>query len=125
LRFHLARLGTRNVGMWSVDSGFADLRRILGIESRGAWTLFRFRVFCLFPGTYLPPTLFLVALLGVPIWVFGCARDRPALRVFALLWPLSYLVLLFVALDYVSAKYFVPFLAFTSFLLAAVFWLAE
>jgi hypothetical protein len=57
--------------------------------------------------------------------VARCARAHPALRAFAVLWPVSYLVTNFVVLDYVSAKYFVPFLAFTAFLLAGLVWRAQ
>jgi hypothetical protein len=41
------------------------------------------------------------------------------------LWPAAYLLLNFVALDFVTERYFIPFLGFSAFLLAGVVWLAE
>jgi hypothetical protein len=59
------------------------------------------------------------------VWAFGCARRAPAVGAFAVLWPAAYLLSNFVGLDYVSAKYFVPFSAFTAFALGALVWLAR
>jgi hypothetical protein len=78
------------------------------------------KIFYLFPRRYLPGALFVAGFLGVPFWVRASARTRPALAAFAVLWPLSLLLLDFVVLDYISAKYFVPFLACTAFLVAGV-----
>ena len=125
LRYTARRVGARTAGLWDIDSGFPELRRLLGIETHGQWTLFCFRIFWLYPVRHLPMGLFFVAFLGIPVWVFRCARGAPALRAFAVLWPASYVLTNFIALDYVSSKYFVPFLAFTAFLLAGLVWLAE
>jgi hypothetical protein len=118
LRFTAGRVGAGTGGMWAVDTGFADLRRILGIATPMQWRLFCMKIFYLFPRRYLPGALFVAGFLGVPFWVRACARTRPALAAFSVLWPLSLLLLDFLVLDYVSAKYFVPFLAFTAFLVA-------
>ena len=118
LRFTAGRVGAGTGGMWAVDTGFADLRRILGIATPLQWRLFCMKIFYLFPRRYLPGALFVAGFLGVPFWVRACSRTRPALAAFAVLWPLSLLLLDFVVLDYVSAKYFVPFPAFTAFLVA-------
>src|ERR1051325_1837952 len=122
LRFTASRVGAGRGGMWSVDTGFAAVRRILGVEPRAQGTLFGMRIFYLFPRHYLPLALFVGGFVGVPIWVAGCARTRPALAAFAVLWPASSLLLNFTVLDYVSTKYFIPFLAFTAFLVAGVLW---
>ncbi|HJQ84987.1 MAG TPA: glycosyltransferase family 39 protein [Candidatus Binatia bacterium] len=119
LRYTLRRVGARSGGLWSVDSGFADLRRLLHVETPWAWTRFCFDIFHLYPARRLPMALFWLAFLGLPLWVFRCARAHPAVRAFAVLWPLGWLLANFVGLDYVSSKYFVPFLPFTAFLLAA------
>jgi 4-amino-4-deoxy-L-arabinose transferase-like glycosyltransferase len=125
LLFQLGRIGTQHVGMWSIDSGFADLRRLAGIDT--PWQL-AVRSFVDFYDTdvqILPLALFVLALFAVPIWVVGCARPRPALRAFAVLWPASYLFVNFVALDFVSLRYFVPFVAFSAFLVSGWVWLVQ
>jgi 4-amino-4-deoxy-L-arabinose transferase-like glycosyltransferase len=125
LFFQIGRIGTQHVGMWSIDSGFADLRRLAGIDT--PWQL-AVRSFIDFYDTdvqTLPVSLFVLALLAVPIWVLGCARTRPALGAFAVLWPASYLLVNFVALDFVSLRYFVPFVAFSAFLVSGWVWLAQ
>jgi membrane protein implicated in regulation of membrane protease activity len=73
----------------------------------------------------VPIGLFVASLLALPIWVLGCARSRTALRAFALLWPASFFYVNFVALDFVTPRYFTPFLAFSAFLLAGWVWLAQ
>jgi len=123
VRFQIERLGTRTAGMWVIDPGFAELRRLFHIESRGQWAVFCFKVFCLYPQTYLPAAFFVIAFVGIPIWTGRCAGGNRALGAFTVLWPVASLAFNFVAMEYVSAKYFVPFLAFTAFLLAAVVWL--
>lgn len=125
VRYTVERVGARQSGLWDIDSGFPELRRLLGIETRGEWTWFCFKNFWYFPEYHLPLLLFVVAFLGVPIWVARCARSHPALRAFVVLWPAAALFTNFVALDYVSAKYFAPFLAVAAFLLAGVLSLAE
>jgi hypothetical protein len=126
LRFQVVeRIAARRASMWSVDSGFGELRRFVGAEGPGGWALYSLRNFCLFPQTYLPLVFLAISLAGVPIWALGCARSRPALQAFSVLWPAAYLLLNFVGLDFVSAKYFIPLLAVASFLLAGVLWLAQ
>ncbi len=125
LRFQVRRVGTRKVGMWSIDSGFSDMRRLTGIATPWQLAVSSFKSFYEFPGTYVPMTLFVASLLGVPIWIARWGRSRPALVAFAALWPASYLALNFVALDFVTPRYFIPFLAFSAFLIAGLVWLAE
>jgi 4-amino-4-deoxy-L-arabinose transferase-like glycosyltransferase len=125
LLFQIGRIGTQRVGMWSIDSGFTDLRRLAGIDT--PWQL-AVRSFIDFYDTdvqVVPVTLFVLALLALPVWVLGCARSRPALRAFAVLWPASYLFVNFVGLDFVSLRYFVPYVAFTAFLVSAWVWLLQ
>ncbi|MGH7789711.1 MAG: ArnT family glycosyltransferase, partial [Candidatus Binatia bacterium] len=125
-RFQLVeRLGTRAAGMWSIDSGFGDLRRAAGVETPAQWALVSFKDFQLLPDTPLPLVLSALAVPGMAAWVLRCARGAPAVRAFAVLWPLSYLLLNFVAMDYVSAKNFAPFIAFTAFLLAGLLSVAQ
>jgi hypothetical protein len=59
----------------------------------------------------------------LPIWIAGPGRSRPALRALAILWPASWLLVNFGAVDFTSARYFVPFLAVSSFFLAGIAWL--
>jgi hypothetical protein len=125
LRFQLERIGTRQVGMWSIDSGFVEMRRMGGIETPWQWAVSTFRSFYQVQVETLPIVMFIGGLLAVPIWVLGCARTRPAMQVFAVLWPVSYLLLDFVLLDFVSPRYFVPFLAFSAFLSAGWIWLVQ
>ena len=125
LLFQIGRIGTQRVGMWSIDSGFADLRRLMGIDT--PWQL-AVRSFTDFYDTDMqtfPVVVFVLALLAVPIWALGCARPGPALRAFAVLWPVSYLFVNFVALDFVSLRYFVPFVAFSAFLASGWVWLVQ
>ncbi len=126
VRFEVERLsGIKRYGMWAVDSGFAEMLRNAGLATPLEWALanladvFRFRI------AYVGAFLFAISLLAVPIWVLGCARSRRAVQAFAVLWPLSYLLLNFVGLDFVSPRYFVPFIALSAFLLAGWVWLAE
>jgi 4-amino-4-deoxy-L-arabinose transferase-like glycosyltransferase len=123
LRFQVNRIGTRKVGMWSIDSGFTDMRRLTGISTPWQLAVSSFKSFYGFPGTYLPASVFVASLLSIPIWIARCARSRPALLAFIVLWPASYLLLNFVALDFVTPRYFIPFLAFSAFLIGALVWL--
>ncbi len=128
LSVQLRRLGGGSVDVFQVFSteyGFGELRRIFGIQTRGQWALFGFRIFNFWPETYVPGALLLLSLLGVPIWVAALARRRPALRAFAVLWPVSSVVVNFFVLPYVSSKYYVPFLSVASFLLAGVLRLVQ
>ena len=125
LLFQIGRIGTQRVGMWSIDSGFTDLRRLAGIDTPRQLAVRGFTDFYDTDMQTLPVLLFVLALLAVPIWVFGCARPRPALRAFAVLWPASYLLVNFVALDFVSLRYFVPFVAFTAVLVSGWVWLVQ
>jgi hypothetical protein len=119
---NIRRLSTHNVGMWAVDTGFKEIRQQLGIDTSFQWALFCLRNFCVYPETYVPMALLLLSLIGIPIWVIRCAGSHPALRVFAVSWPAACVLLNFFLVDYVSDKYFIPFLACSSFLLAAVAW---
>lgn len=125
LRFQaLERIGTR-AGMWSIDSGFHELRRATGVETPAQWAWVSFKDYQLLPETPLPLVLFVLGLSGMAAWVLRCARRAPAVRAFAVLWPLSCVLLNFVIMDYVSAKYFGPFIAFTAFLLAGLLSVAQ
>jgi 4-amino-4-deoxy-L-arabinose transferase-like glycosyltransferase len=124
LRLQLERVSTQRFGMWSIDSGFSDLRQQLGIETPRQWALFCLKNFYIFPETYVPMVGFLVSFAGIPVWMAWCGRDR-AVRAFSVLWPASYLLANFVLIDFVSDKYFVPFLAFSAFLVAGLVWLVE
>jgi 4-amino-4-deoxy-L-arabinose transferase-like glycosyltransferase len=121
----LERVGTRRFGMWSIESGFTDMLRVTGIRTplQLAWT--SLKTFYHYPGEYMPVALLVVSALGVPVWVRWCGRSHPALRALAVLWPASYLLVNFAALDFVTPRYFIPFPAFSSFLLAALVWLAQ
>jgi 4-amino-4-deoxy-L-arabinose transferase-like glycosyltransferase len=117
----VSRVATRSASMWSIDSGFADIRRLAGIETPWQWALVSFGGFY---QSRLTLALFIGSLLAIPIWVVRCVRSRPMLQAFTILWPASYLLLNFVALDFVSARYFVPYHAFSAFLVAGWVWLA-
>jgi len=125
LRFQIGRLGTRSVGMWSIDSGFADMRRLASIETPRQLAVAAFTEFFRWRATAVPTVLFVAALLAIPVWMGGAARSRPAVRLFSLLWPLSYLFVDFVALDFVSPRYFVPFTAFAAVLVVGWIWRAQ
>lgn len=125
VRYTAQRVGTRTAGLWSFDSGFREMRQLLDIDTRMEWTIFCFKNFWMFPAFHLPLALFAVAFAGIPCWIRGCARSRPALAAFAVLWPVSSILTNFVILDYVSAKYFLPFLAFTAFLVGGILWRLE
>lgn len=124
LRFHVSRLATRDVGMWTIDSGFADIRERLGITSPWQWAVLTFQNFFETRTSLLPVVLFILSLLAIPIWVLRLTASRPALGAFAVLWPASYLFVNFVGLDFLSMRYFVPYLAFASFLFSGWVWLA-
>ena len=125
LLFQVGRIGTRSVGMWSIDSGFTDLRRLSGIDTPRQLAVASFFEFFETRDLWLPIALLVASLLALPIWVLGCARSRPALRAFAVLWPASFFYVNFAGLDFVTARYFIPFLAFSAFLLAGWVWLAQ
>jgi 4-amino-4-deoxy-L-arabinose transferase-like glycosyltransferase len=125
LRFQLARVGTHRVGMWAIDSGFTDMRRLGGIETPRQWAVVNFKSFFLSRVESTPVSIFVLALLAIPLWVRGCARSRPAFQAFVVLWPASYLLLNFVVMDFVSPRYFIAFFAFSAFLCAGWAWLAE
>jgi 4-amino-4-deoxy-L-arabinose transferase-like glycosyltransferase len=114
------RIATRRVSIWTVDTGLADIRRFLGMETPLQWAFYSFRQFCMLPQTYLPMAVVLISLVGIPTWWILCARRRPALGVFAIFWPVSGVLLNFVALDFVSAKYFIPWLVAAGFLIAGL-----
>jgi 4-amino-4-deoxy-L-arabinose transferase-like glycosyltransferase len=125
MRFQLTKIGTRTGGMWSIASGFDDMRRLLAIETPRQWAALGFRTFFRTRVEPTPVALFALGILAVPIWLLGCARGRPALRAFVVLWPASLLVLNFVLMEFVSPRYFIPFFGFTAFLVAGWVWLAE
>jgi 4-amino-4-deoxy-L-arabinose transferase-like glycosyltransferase len=123
LAMQLDRAWTRRAGMWSVASGFADMKRLVGAETRFAWAVYCFKEFFRFPDRILPILLFGISLVGLPVWVASRARHRPALRMFVVLWPLAYAVLNFFLLDFVAGEKFTPFLAFSAFIFAGLAWL--
>ena len=51
VRYTVQRIGARSAGMWDIESGFPELRRLLGITTRGEWTWFCFKNFWFFPST--------------------------------------------------------------------------
>lgn len=123
LRFHLDRLGTRRVGMWSIESGFVELGRQTGIQTPLQLAVSSLRTFYDFPRLWWPMALLAVSALGVPVWIAGPARSTPVVRALAVLWPAACLLITFAAVDFTSPRYFVPYLAVSSFLLAGVVWL--
>lgn len=125
LRFQLERVGTHRVGMWAIDSGFLDMRRLGGIETPRQWAVVNFKSFFLTRVESTPIVVFALGLLAIPLWVGGVVRSRPALQAFVVLWPASYLLLNFVVMDFTSPRYFVPFFAFAAFLCAGWAWLVE
>jgi 4-amino-4-deoxy-L-arabinose transferase-like glycosyltransferase len=125
LLFHVQHLGARSVGMWSIDSGFADIRRLSQIDTPLQYAFSSLQSFYEYPERRLPLGLLVASLLAIPIWVVGCGRSRPAIQAFAVLWPVSYGALNFLAVDFASTRYFVPFLAFSAFLLSGWVWLAQ
>lgn len=125
LSFQVSRIGTRSVGMWSIDSGFSDMRRLTGIDTPLKWAIACFRAFYHTPSEILPTLSFGLALLAIPLWVVRCVRTRPALQAFTVLWPASYLLLNFAVLDFASPRYFIPFPAFAAFLLGGWVWLLQ
>ena len=125
LFYQLSRIGTRRVGMWTVDSGFTDMRRLAHIETPRQLAAAAFGDFFAVRVTWVPVALFVAALAAMPIWIAGWRRPRPALAAFAVLWPASWLLMDFFALDFMSPRYFLPYPAFAAFLLAGWVWLAE
>jgi 4-amino-4-deoxy-L-arabinose transferase-like glycosyltransferase len=123
--FQVTRIGTRSAGMWTIDSGITDMARLNGLDTPLAWAFSIMRGFFDLQITWIPMGLFLLALSAIPIWVLQCARSRRALQAFTVLWPAAYCFVNFVALDFVSPRYFVAFLGFSGFLLAGWFWLAQ
>ena len=125
LRFQLSRIGTRRVGMWTVDSGFTDMRRLAHIETPRQLAAAAFADFFDVRISWGPVATFAASLAAIPVWVARCGRTRPAVAAFAVLWPASWLVMDFFALDFVSPRYFLPYPACAAFLLAGWIWLAE
>src|SRR6185369_8614774 len=122
VRFQLTRIGTRSVGMLAIDSGFTDMKQILGIATPRDWAVLSFRTFFLTRVDRIPTVLLVLAFLAVPLWIARTVRTRPALAVFAALWPAAYLVLNFAVMDFASPRYFIPYLGFTAFLAAGWAW---
>ena len=123
--FTLTRVLTRSAGMWTIDSGFAEMRGLTGLDTPFKWAFSTMQGFFQLRVTWIPMGLFVVSLLALPIWVVRCARSRRSLQAFVVLWPVGYCVANFVAVDFVSPRYFVSFLAFSGFFLAGWFWLAQ
>lgn len=122
LAFQIERIGTRNVGMWSIDSGFADIRRLNGIETPRQWAIFSMGTFYQPRFRWLPVGVLIAGLLAVPLWVARCVRGQRAWQTFVVLWPLSAFIFNFVVLDFISMRYFLPFPAFAAFLVAGWVW---
>ena len=125
VRFQVTRVGTHRVGMWAIDSGFADMKQILGIETPRQWAMLNFRTFFLTAVEPMPILILALGLLAIPVWIFGCARARPAFGAFVALWPAGLLWLNFLVMDFVSPRYFIPCFAFAAFLAAGWAWLLE
>lgn len=125
LRLQLTRIGTHTVGMWAIDSGFADMRRLGGIATAQHWAWVNVKTFFHWPAETLPAALAALAALAVPVWLLGCGRRQPALQAFVVLWPASYLVLNFLVMDFVSPRYFIPTFGFVALLAAGWVWLVE
>jgi hypothetical protein len=125
LPFHVAHLAGRKAGMWTtIDSGFAEMKTLLGITTPAQWSLNCLENFYEWPRVWLSMGLLAASLLAAPIWLARCGRGRRDLQAFTVLWPASWLVLNFAGVDFVSAAYFIPFVAFSSFLLGALVWQA-
>jgi hypothetical protein len=125
LLFQLGRIGTRRVGMWTVDSGFTDMRRLANIETPRQLAVAAFSDFFNLRMGYVAVSVFALSLVAMPIWVARYARSRPSVAAFAVLWPASWLFMDFFALDFMSPRYFLPYPAFSAFLLAGWLWLAQ
>ena len=125
VRFQVTRVGTHRVGMWAIDSGFADMKQILGIETPRQWAMLNFRTFFLTAVEPMPILILALGLLAIPVWIFGCARARPAFGAFVALWPAGLFWLNFLVMDFVSPRYFIPCFAFAAFLAAGWAWLLE
>jgi hypothetical protein len=111
--------------MWAIDSGFADMKQLLGITTPRQWAVLNFKTFFLTGVEPMPIAILALGLLAIPVWIFGCARTRPAFGAFAALWPAGLLWLNFLVMDFVSPRYFIPCFAFAAFLAAGWAWLLE
>lgn len=125
LLFQLGRIATHNVSMWGIDSGFADVRRLNGIETERQWAVFSLLTLYQPRFRWLPTGILIAGVLAIPIWIARVLPGRRDLQAFVVLWPVSFLLMNFVALDFVSMRYFLPFPAISSFLLAAWVWWAQ
>ncbi len=125
LAYHLRHFGGEHIGMWSIDSGFTDMRRLRGIEHPWQLALASFQTFYRWHFEWGPMLLLVAALAAIPIWVMGPLRQVTGLRAFAVLAPACLVALHFGALDFVSARYFIPVPAIAAWLVAGWVWLAE
>ncbi len=125
LGFHQQRLADHQAGVWAIDSGFTDMRRLRGIEHPWQLALASMETFYRWRFEWLPAILLVGSLLALPIWVVGPLRSHPALRAFAVLWPAACFLGNFAVLDFVTARYFIPFPVFSAFLAAGWVWVAE
>ena len=126
LQFQLTRIMTgRTGGMWTIESGFTDMRKLMGVATPFQLAFSTLQTFFQLDVSWVPMGLFVLSLLALPIWVGWGFRKQPTMRAFTVLWPAAYFFLNFVALDFVSPRYFVSFLGFSSFLVAGWFWLAQ
>jgi 4-amino-4-deoxy-L-arabinose transferase-like glycosyltransferase len=125
LRVQATRAATRSSGMWSVPSGFEDMRRSVGAETRLEWALHCFKEFFRYPDSRLPLALFAASMAAAPVWVLGIARGNRALQAFCVAWPLAYVALNFFLIDFVAAEKFTPFLAFSAFSIAGLAWFVQ
>jgi hypothetical protein len=120
VRFQVERFATRSKGMWAIDSGMMDMMRASGIETPFEQAMSAAREFYGLPQTCLPAGLLLLSVVGLISWLRRTTRSNTAFVVFLTLWPISSAVLNFAAADFVSPRYFVPYLAFSALLLAGV-----
>jgi 4-amino-4-deoxy-L-arabinose transferase-like glycosyltransferase len=120
LRLQVLRYATRNKGIWSTNSGVVEMMRAAGIQTPFQLAMSAAREFYHFPETYLSASLLVLSIGGMVAWLRGAARSNTALAAFAVLWPVSFLLVNFAMVDFLSPRYFVPYLAFSAFLLAGI-----
>ncbi|HYC57116.1 MAG TPA: glycosyltransferase family 39 protein [Candidatus Binatia bacterium] len=122
LRYQLIdRLGTRRATMWTISSGFTDFSVHAELDGARDLALFAAKDFLGYPTRSAPLWIAIASLAGLPLWLAAFRRNR-ALCTFVLLAPAAFAFVNLVLMDFVSAKYFVPFPAFVALLSAALVW---